>query len=205
MGPCVLGLPRATPGVDWARSTSMVGSTLGPYRIGEQLGRGGMGYVYRAHDTALNRDVAIKVLRESLAPDPDRRACLQREAEALAALNHPNIAQVYGLEKRGDTPAIVMGLCESGDASYADRWHHTPWLAAPLRLERVDPCGAMLPPNGSGEVGHEVGELPVGVGLGLCPSEYNPVQRVNHHLVFGDFGLNRDRRRRIDGCDNRLE
>jgi serine/threonine-protein kinase len=71
-----------------------------------------MGEVYQARDTALNRDVAIKVLPEAVAGDADRLARFQREAEALAALNHPNIAQVYGLERSGDTPAIVMELVE---------------------------------------------------------------------------------------------
>jgi serine/threonine-protein kinase len=76
-----------------------------------------MGQVYRARDTTLNRDVALKILPEALANNPDRLARFQREAEALAALNHPNIAQVYGLERSGDTPAIVMELVEGDDLS----------------------------------------------------------------------------------------
>jgi serine/threonine protein kinase len=76
-----------------------------------------MGQVYRARDTTLNRDVALKVMPEALANNPDRLARFQREAEALAALNHPNIAQVYGLERSGDTPAIVMELVEGDDLS----------------------------------------------------------------------------------------
>ncbi len=96
------------------------GARLGPYEITAAIGAGGMGEVYQARDTALNRDVAIKVLPDSLAGDPDRLARFQREAEALAALNHPNIAQVYGLEKSGDTPAIVMELVEG--PTLADLW-----------------------------------------------------------------------------------
>jgi len=97
----------------------MVGTTLGVYRIDAEIGRGGMGQVYRARDTALNRDVAIKVLPDGLADDPDRLMRFEREAQALAALNHPNIAHVYGLEKSGGTPAIVMELVEG--PTLADR------------------------------------------------------------------------------------
>ncbi len=86
------------------------GTRLGPYEITNPLGQGGMGEVYQARDTTLNRDVAIKVLPAALADDPDRLARFQREAESLAALNHPNIAHIHGLEKSGHTPAIVMEL-----------------------------------------------------------------------------------------------
>ena len=74
------------------------GSRLGPYEILAPLGAGGMGEVYRARDTKLNRDVAVKVLLAAVAQDADRLARFQREAQTLAALNHPNIAQVYGME-----------------------------------------------------------------------------------------------------------
>ncbi len=79
----------------------MVGKTLGHYEILEPLGKGGMGEVYRARDTKLDRDVAIKVLPEDFATDPDRLARFEREAKLLAALNHPNIAAIYGLEDAG--------------------------------------------------------------------------------------------------------
>jgi serine/threonine-protein kinase len=81
------------------------GRTLGHYRIVERLGAGGMGEVYRAHDERLDRDVAIKVLPEEVAGDPDRMRRFEREAKALAALNHPNIATVYGLESDADADA----------------------------------------------------------------------------------------------------
>ena len=88
----------------------MVGKTLGHYEILEPLGAGGMGEVYRARDTKLNRDVAIKVLPPLLADDPERLARLQREAQLLAALNHPNIAAIYGLEDEGEISFLAMEL-----------------------------------------------------------------------------------------------
>ena len=84
------------------------GSKLGPYEILAPIGAGGMGEVYRARDTKLKRDVALKVLPEAFANDPGRMARFQREAEVLASLNHPNIAHLYGIEER----ALVMELVE---------------------------------------------------------------------------------------------
>jgi len=84
------------------------GASFGPYTVVSKLGEGGMGEVYRATDSRLGRDVAIKILPASVADDPDRRARFDREAKALAALNHFNIAQVYGLEGS----ALVMELLE---------------------------------------------------------------------------------------------
>ena len=95
------------------------GSKLGPYEILAPLGAGGMGEVYRATDTQLKRQVAIKVLPASVAGDADRLARFQREAEVLAALNHPNIAHIHGLEKSGGTIALVMELVEG--PTLADR------------------------------------------------------------------------------------
>ena len=88
------------------------GFRLGPYEIIGSLGAGGMGEVYRAADTNLKRQVAIKVLPASVATDEDRLARFQREAEVLAALNHPNIAHIFGVEKAGGTLALVMELVE---------------------------------------------------------------------------------------------
>ena len=88
------------------------GTTLGPYRVTAKIGEGGMGEVYRARDTNLDRDVAIKVLPEAFTFDPDRLARFEREAKVLASLNHPNIGAIYGLEKSGDTRALVLELIE---------------------------------------------------------------------------------------------
>ena len=89
-----------------------VGTRLGPYVVAAQIGQGGMGEVYRATDTNLKRTVAIKVLPEDVAGDTDRLARFQREAEVLAALNHPNIAQIYGLERSAGVTALVMELVD---------------------------------------------------------------------------------------------
>jgi serine/threonine protein kinase len=88
------------------------GTRLGPYEVIAQIGVGGMGEVYRATDTTLKRDVAVKVLPAALASDPDRLARFQREAEVLASLNHPHIAAIYGLEKSSGVHALVMELVE---------------------------------------------------------------------------------------------
>lgn len=88
------------------------GSSIGPYEVQSRLGVGGMGEVYRARDTTLGRDVAIKVLPDAFARDPERLARFEREAKTLAALNHPSIAQIYGLEKAAGVSALVMELVE---------------------------------------------------------------------------------------------
>jgi serine/threonine-protein kinase len=88
------------------------GTRVGPYEVLSQIGVGGMGEVYKATDTNLKRAVAIKVLPASVAGDAERLARFQREAEVLAALNHPNIAAIYGLERSGTTTALVMELVE---------------------------------------------------------------------------------------------
>src|SRR5438128_10588285 len=93
------------------------GTKLGPYDIVAPLGAGGMGEVYRARDTRLNRDVAIKILPEAFAADPERLARFTREAQTLAALNHPNIAHIHGLEETGGVRALVMELVEGEDLS----------------------------------------------------------------------------------------
>jgi len=95
------------------------GTRLGPYEIDALIGEGGMGKVYRSTDTNLKRSVAIKVLPEAVATDAERLARFQRETEVLARLNHPNIAQIHGLERSGGTTALVMELVEG--PTLADR------------------------------------------------------------------------------------
>jgi Tol biopolymer transport system component len=124
------------------------GTKLGPYEIVSPLGAGGMGEVYRARDTKLNRDVALKVLPEVLARDPERMARFQREAQVLASLNHPNIAAIYGLEESVLTPpasagatvtrALVMELVEG--QTLAERIH-----AEGGATRRVAPTDEALP------------------------------------------------------------
>src|SRR2546422_155070 len=89
-----------------------IGSRLGVYEIVSALGAGGMGEVYRARDTKLGRDAAIKVLPDLFVSDPDRVARFQREAQLLAALNHPHIAGVYGLEEHEGARFLAMELVE---------------------------------------------------------------------------------------------
>jgi serine/threonine protein kinase/Flp pilus assembly protein TadD len=88
------------------------GTNLGPYKIVAPLGVGGMGEVYQAHDTKLGRDVAIKVLPEAFAHDPERLSRFQHEAKMLAALNHPNIAAIYGLEEAAGVHCLILELVE---------------------------------------------------------------------------------------------
>ena len=96
-----------------------VGSRLGHYNVTALIGEGGMGQVYQATDTKLNRQVALKILPEAFAADPDRLARFQREAQVLASLNHPNIAQIHGIEEEAGTRALVLELLEG--PTLADR------------------------------------------------------------------------------------
>src|SRR5688572_739148 len=93
-----------------------IGDKLGVHEITSLLGKGGMGEVYRARDTRLKRDVAIKILPLEFARDPDRLLRFRREAEVLAALNHPNIGAIYDFQEADDTQFLVMEL------SRAKRW-----------------------------------------------------------------------------------
>ena len=88
------------------------GTTLGPYRVTAKIGEGGMGEVYRARDTKLDRDVALKVLPQAFTDDPDRLARFEREAKVLASLNHPNIGGIHGLEESEGIKALVLEYIE---------------------------------------------------------------------------------------------
>ena len=90
----------------------LTGSAFGPYRIGELLGSGGMGDVYRARDTVLERDVAIKILPEAFNDNPERLARFEQEAQFLASLSHPNIAAIYGVHEVAGLRGLVLELVE---------------------------------------------------------------------------------------------
>ena len=106
------------------RDTSGAGARLGSYEILSLIGAGGMGEVYRAQNCKLKRVVAIKVLPDALAAEPDRIARFEREAEVLASLNHPNIAVVHDLQQDDDRHLLVMELVEG--ETLADRLHRGP-------------------------------------------------------------------------------
>ena len=108
-----------------------LGSRLGHYNVTALIGEGGMGQVYQATDTKLNRQVALKILPEAFAEDPDRLARFQREAQVLASLNHPNIAAIHGLEESDGTRALVLEL-----------WRGQPWLTVSPKApsHSMKPC-----------------------------------------------------------------
>src|SRR6266545_4894341 len=109
----VCPLRASTPPLESAELMPLsAGTRLGSYEILAAIGAGGMGEVYRAHDTKLKRGVAVKVLPELFATDPERLARFQREAQLLASLNHPNIAHIHGLEDSNGIRVLVMELVE---------------------------------------------------------------------------------------------
>ncbi len=116
-----------------------IGTRIGVYAVQGLLGKGGMGDVYRARDTRLGRDVAIKILPPVFTSDPDRLARFEREARVLASLNHPNIATIHGLEEAGPTRAIVMELVEG--ETLAAGWR----ASAPCRWTTFSPSADRSP------------------------------------------------------------
>ena len=115
----------------------MIGQTISHYRVTAKLGAGGMGEVYRATDSKLGRDVALKILPEAFAQDAQRMARFSREAQVLASLNHPNIAHIYGLEESGGVRALAMELVEG--LTLAERI-----AAGPVSLEEVVPVARQI-------------------------------------------------------------
>ncbi len=115
-----------------------LGATLGPYSVTAKIGEGGMGEVYRARDTTLDRDVAIKVLPDAFASDPERLARFEREAKVLASLNHPNIGSIYGLEEATGVKALVLELIEG--PTLADRIKR-----GPIPLDEALPIARQKP------------------------------------------------------------
>lgn len=113
----VSGFGGGAPAEHGHRGSAVIGNTLAHYQITEALGKGGMGEVYRARDSKLGRDVAIKVLPETMSQEPERLARFEREARTLATLQHANIASIYGFETTKDTRFLVMELVEGEDLS----------------------------------------------------------------------------------------
>ncbi len=124
------------------------GTRLGPYEVGPALGVGGMGEVYRARDTKLDREVAIKVLPEEFAKDKERLARFEREAKLLASLNHPNIASIYGLEESDGVKALVLELVDG--PTLAERI-----AEGPIPVEEALPIARQI--ADALEAGHETG------------------------------------------------
>ena len=152
----------------------MVGSRIAHYEITAKLGQGGMGEVYRATDSKLDREVAVKVLPKSLAQDAERLARFEREAKTLATLNHPNIAGIYGLEQSGESHALILELVEGEDLS--------------VRLQR-----AALPIDEVIEVGKQIAEaLESAHAKGMIHRDLKPanIKVTSEGLVkVLDFGL----------------
>ena len=124
------------------------GTRLGPYEILSLLGAGGMGEVYRARDTKLERDVALKVLLPSFTADADRLARFEREARLVASLNHPHIGAIYGFEDAGGVPALVLELVE-GD-TLDDRVRRGPLPVADALVVAQQIADALDAAHGSG-------------------------------------------------------
>ena len=129
---------------------TIVGTSLGNYEIGEMVGRGGMGEGYRARDSKLKRTVAIKILPGEFAQDPDRVQRFQQEAEALAALNHPNIAAIHALEEANGQRFLVLEFVEGETlAERLQRGAIPPGEVVPLALQI---CGALAAAHDRGIV-----------------------------------------------------
>src|SRR5579862_204097 len=153
-GPAVEALPPsaaiALRNVEWAEPRLQRGARLGHYEVVSAIGKGGMGEVWKARDTTLLRDVAIKLLPEGFAQDPDRLARLEREARLLASLNHPNIATIHGLEADQRTRFLVLELVEG--RTLADRLGR-----GPIPVEEA--LKLALPIAGALEAAHEKGVI----------------------------------------------
>jgi serine/threonine protein kinase len=152
----------------------VIGSRLGPYEVLAKLGEGGMGEVYRARDTKLDRDVAIKVLPESFVTDPDRVTRFQREAKTLASLNHPHIGAIHGLEDAGRVTALVLELVEG-----------------PTLADRL--AGGPLPPDEALSIAKQIAEaLEAAHSQGIVHRDLKPANikvREDGVVKVLDFGL----------------
>jgi serine/threonine protein kinase len=158
-GEAVLDRPawdQATGLLDSVRTQLVPGERLGSYRVEAKIGSGGMGDVYRAMDTKLDRAVAIKVLPSSVAQDPERRVRFEREAKVLASLNHPNIAHIYGVEERAFVMELVEGETLRGPLALATAINYAKQIADALEAAHdkgiihrdLKPANIMITPQG---------------------------------------------------------
>ena len=150
------------------------GTTLGPYKVTAKIGEGGMGEVWQARDTTLDRNVALKVLPEAFTADPDRLARFEREAKVLASLNHPNIGSIYGLEEQDGVRALVLKLVKG--STLADRIKQ-----GPIPLDEALPIATQIAE--ALEAAHEAGVI----HRDLKPA--NIKVRTDGTVKVLDFGL----------------
>ena len=132
--------------------------TIGPYQVLREVGRGGMGVVYLARDSRLDRDVAIKALPEDLAQDPVRLARFEREAKTMASLNHPNVAGIHGVEEQDGAQYLVLEFVDG--ESLADRLDRGP-LPVDEAIELAVQIAAGI------EAAHEAGEVQFGIAQNI--------------------------------------
>ncbi|HEV2323884.1 MAG TPA: protein kinase [Terracidiphilus sp.] len=178
-------MPATTP-PDAASAPSASTQQIGHYQVVAKIGEGGMGEVYRARDTRLNREVAIKVLPRAFAEDPYRMARFEREAQLLASLNHPKIAAIYGLEESGATRALVMELVEG--PTLAERIGRAPASArAKASVSPAQPAEGASGTNTSGPggtVGHtRKAAIPMDEALPIAQQVAEALEYAHEHGV----------------------
>jgi serine/threonine protein kinase len=172
---------------------SLVGTRLGAYDIVSALGVGAMGEVYRARDTRLGRDVAIKVLPAAFAADPDRLARFGREARVLASLSHTNIATVYGLEEANGVHAIVMELVEGDTLDARMRRREGRALPQPIHTPNAGSAVHALPLAESTAIAQQIADaLDAAHERGIVHRDLKPSNIVVAHdgtVKVLDFGI----------------